>query len=125
MEQKPTEEADQKPTEEVDQDELQFPEDEVRKIIIDAVENVIGGNGYQHAKVDKWTTEIVEACTFELTNFMKPYKYILSCSIMQKNGAEIHTANSCFWDNNTDGSCTVRWENKTIICIVSIYGLAM
>ena len=24
---------------------------------------------------------------------------------MQKNGAGLHTASSCFWDNQTDGSC--------------------
>lgn len=27
--------------------------------------------------------------------------------IMQKNGAGLHTASSCFWNNDTDGSCTV------------------
>lgn len=25
--------------------------------------------------------------------------------IMQKNGAGLHTASSCFWDNSTDGEC--------------------
>ncbi len=28
--------------------------------------------------------------------------------ILQKNGAGLHTASSCYWDNSTDGSCTVR-----------------
>lgn len=87
--------------------------------------------------------------------------------ILQKNGAGLHTASSCFWDNSTDGktycktrqvfqiyfsyfkakrpksklnreiafndtdfcfstgNCTVRWENKTIYCIVSVFGLAI
>lgn len=45
--------------------------------------------------------------------------------IMQKNGAGLHTASSCFWNNETDGSCTVRWENKTMYCIVSVFGLAI
>lgn len=26
---------------------------------------------------------------------------------MQKNGAGLHTASSCYWNNETDGSCTV------------------
>ena len=36
-------------------------------------------------------------------------KYILTiwaaatCVIMQKNGAGIHSANSCYWDTVTDG----------------------
>lgn len=44
---------------------------------------------------------------------------------MQKNGAGLHSASSCYWDNNTDGTCTVRWENKTMYCIVSVFGLAI
>ena len=27
----------------------------------------------------------------------------VTCVIMQKNGAGLHTASSCFWDNSTDG----------------------
>ena len=49
----------------------------------------------------------------------------VTCVIMQKNGAGLHTASSCYWDNSTDGSCTVRWENKTMYCIVSVFGLAI
>ena len=77
--------------------------------------------------------------------------------VVQKNGAGLHTASSCYWDNSTDGewlrlfllgsslefrsfcvvskfaiaslnytgSCTVRWENKTMYCIVSVFGLAI
>ncbi len=44
---------------------------------------------------------------------------------MQKNGGGLHTASSCYWDNSSDGSCTVRWENKTMYCIVSVFGLAI
>lgn len=49
----------------------------------------------------------------------------VNCTIMQKNGAGLHTASSCYWDNASDGSCTVRWENKTMYCIVSVFGLAI
>ncbi|XP_060536017.1 dynein light chain Tctex-type [Cylas formicarius] len=107
------------------QEETQFVVDDISKIIKEAIETVIGGNSYQNSKVNNWTTAVVEACTSELTKLMKPYKYIVTCIIMQKNGAGLHTASSCYWDNNTDGSCTVRWENKTMFCIVSVYGLAI
>jgi len=49
----------------------------------------------------------------------------VTCAIMQKNGAGFHAASSCYWDNLTDGSCTVRWENKTMYVIVSVFGLAI
>eukprot|EP00069_Balaena_mysticetus_P012045 bmy_21554T0 len=89
-----------------------------------AIESAIGGNAYQHSKVNQWTTNVVEQTLSQLTKLGKPFKYIVTCVIMQKNGAGLHTASSCFWDSSTDGSCTVRWENKTMYCIVSAFGLS-
>uniref|UniRef100_A0A6P7FPU8 Uncharacterized protein LOC114329910 n=1 Tax=Diabrotica virgifera virgifera TaxID=50390 RepID=A0A6P7FPU8_DIAVI len=60
----------------------------------------------------------------ELTKLMKPYKYIITCTIMQTNRAGLHSA-SYYWDNNSDEGCTVCWENKTMFCLVSVYGLAI
>ena len=51
--------------------------------------------------------------------------FAVSCIIMQKNGAGLHTASSCFWDNQTDGSCTVRQEYKSMYCIVTVFGLGI
>ncbi|XP_010580131.1 PREDICTED: dynein light chain Tctex-type 1 isoform X1 [Haliaeetus leucocephalus] len=102
-----------------------FVVDEVSSIIKEAIESAIGGNAYQHSKVNQWTTSVVEQTLSQLTKLGKPFKYIVTCVIMQKNGAGLHTASSCFWDNSSDGTCTVRWENKTMYCIVSAFGLAI
>merc|ERR1712050_643338 len=106
-------------------EETTFVVDDVTNIIKESIENAIGGNAYQHNKVNQWTSNVVEQCLNHLTKLNKPFKYIVTCVIMQKNGAGLHTASSCFWDNSTDGSCTVRWENKTMYCIVSVFGLAI
>ena len=106
-------------------EETQFVVDEVSNIIKESIETTIGGNAYAHAKVSQWTNSVVESCLASLTKLQKPFKYIVTCVIMQKNGAGLHTASSCYWDNSTDGSCTVRWENKTMYCIVSVFGLAI
>ncbi|XP_065224708.1 dynein light chain Tctex-type 1 [Planococcus citri] len=110
--------------EEVDEQNL-FVVDEVSSIIKQSIEDAIGGNTYQQNKVNMWTTQVVESCLQALTKLNKPFKYIVTSTIMQKNGAGLHSASSCYWDNNTDGSCTVRWENKTMYCIVSVFGLAI
>ncbi|KAM5283677.1 dynein light chain Tctex-type 1 isoform 2-T2 [Hipposideros larvatus] len=102
-----------------------FVVDEVSNIVKEAIEGSIGGNAYQHSKVNQWTTNVVEQTLSQLTKLGKPFKYIVTCVIMQKNGAGLHTASSCFWDSSTDGSCTVRWENKTMYCIVSAFGLSI
>ncbi|KAL5280852.1 DYNLT1 family protein [Megaselia abdita] len=108
-----------------DREENQFIVDDVSKIIKEAIESTIGGNAYQQDKVNNWTGAVVENCLTVLTKQQKPYKYIVTSMIMQKNGAGLHTASSCYWNNETDGSCTVRWENKTMYCIVSVFGLAL
>ncbi|KAK0087131.1 hypothetical protein PV325_009284 [Microctonus aethiopoides] len=107
------------------QEEPQFVVDDVSKIIKEAIEVSIGGDAYHQSKVSQWTSNVVESCLGSLTKLQKPYKYIVNCTIMQKNGAGLHTASSCYWDNASDGSCTVRWENKTMYCIVSVFGLAI
>nr|ACO15040.1 Dynein light chain Tctex-type 1 [Caligus clemensi] len=106
-------------------EETQFVVDEVSNIIKESIESTIGGNGYAQSKVAQWTKSVVESCIASLTKLQKPFKYIVTCVIAQKNGAGLHTASSRYWDNLTDGSCTVRWENKTMYCIVSVFGLSV
>ncbi|XP_069788278.1 dynein light chain Tctex-type 1-like isoform X4 [Narcine bancroftii] len=106
-------------------EETTFIVDEVSGIIKESIETAIGGNAYQPSRVNQWTTSVVELCLSQLTKLGKPFKYIVTSVIMQKNGAGLHTASSCYWDNNADGSCTVRWENKTMYCIVSVFGLSI
>ncbi|XP_032398134.1 dynein light chain Tctex-type 1 [Etheostoma spectabile] len=107
------------------EDETAFVVEEVSKIIKESVEAAIGGNAYQHSRVNQWTTSVVEQCLSQLSKLGKPFKYIVTCIIMQKNGAGLQTASTCFWDNSSDGSCTVRWENKSMYCIVNVFGLAL
>ncbi|XP_047428984.1 dynein light chain Tctex-type 1 [Mugil cephalus] len=106
-------------------EETAFVVDEVSKIIKESVEAAIGGNVYQHNRVNQWTTNVVEQCLSQLSKLGKPFKYIITCVIMQKNGAGLQSASACFWDNSTDGSCAVRWENKSMYCIVSVFGLSI
>jgi len=75
--------------------------------------------------VSQWSSNIVEQSLKRLTALGKPFKYVVSVVILQKTGAGLHTASSCYWDNATDGSCTVRWENKTMYVISSVFGLAI
>jgi len=102
-----------------------FVVDEVQKVAKEVIETILGGNVYQQSKVNQWNSNIVEQVLAQLTKQNKPFKYIVTCVVMQKNGAGLHTAASCFWDNATDGSCIVRWDNKSLHCIVQVFGLAI
>lgn len=41
-----------------------------------SIEGAIGGNSYQHNKVNQWTSNVVEQCLNQLTKLGKPFKYI-------------------------------------------------
>lgn len=49
----------------------------------------------------------------------------VSIVLLQKNGAGLVTAASCLFDTDTDGTRTVRWENATMCCICSVFGLTL
>uniref|UniRef100_A0AAY5K9Q4 Dynein light chain Tctex-type 1 n=1 Tax=Esox lucius TaxID=8010 RepID=A0AAY5K9Q4_ESOLU len=102
-----------------------FDADDVFGIIKESVEGTMGGNIFQQNRVDQWTSNVVELCLSQLSKLGKPFKYIVTCIIMQRNGAGLQTASSCFWDDTTDGSCTFKWENESMHCIVTVFGLAI
>ncbi|KAM9432703.1 dynein light chain Tctex-type 1 [Salvelinus alpinus] len=106
-------------------EETAFVVDDITTIIKDTVQTTIGSSAYQQNRINQWTSSVVETSLNQLSKLGKPFKYIVTCIILQKNGAGLHTASSCFWDNTMDRSCTVRWENKTTYCIVCVFGLAV
>ena len=47
----------------------------------------------------------------------------MTCVVIQNNGAGIHAASTCYWDNSQDKSTIIKWENKSVFCLVNIFGL--
>ncbi|VDP30968.1 unnamed protein product, partial [Echinostoma caproni] len=80
-----------------------FVTDEVKNIVKDSIESTVGTSTYSHTKVQQWTSSVIEQCLNHLTKLGKPFKYVVTCVIMQKSGAGLHTASSCYWDSATDG----------------------
>jgi dynein light chain Tctex-type 1 len=78
--------------------------------------------------VPQWVNAICEGVVADLTALEKPFKYMVTCVIMQRNGAGIHTANSCFYDTVNDGMAQYKWpkekqnDQKTMYCIVTVFG---
>jgi dynein light chain Tctex-type 1 len=96
--------------------------DEVNAVVKECIESTIQNSSYHHNKVGQWNSNIVEQILKKLTGLNKPFKYISTCTIMQKNGAGLHVASSCFWDNSSDGKIYAfyysilrsRYSNKVI-----------
>lgn len=47
--------------------------------------------------------QVIEHAMKRLKDRKEAFKYIVTCVIMQKNGAGMHMATSCHWDNSSDG----------------------
>ncbi|CAL8094047.1 unnamed protein product [Calicophoron daubneyi] len=104
---------------------MKFSNDEVNGIILKNVETIIGNTNYTQEKAQTWAKDILAACLDQLQKLTKPYKYIVNCSIIQKDSGGLYNASSCYWDNTRDNMCTVRWDNRFLHCIVTVYGIAV
>mmetsp|Transcript_25661 Transcript_25661/g.57690 ORF Transcript_25661/g.57690 Transcript_25661/m.57690 type:complete len:94 (-) Transcript_25661:21-302(-) len=89
-------------------DETAFDKDQIKTILKDCVEETLGQHTYEHAKVGQWINDVCEKSTKKLIALSKPFKYVVTCVIVQRNGAGLHTAASCFWDSANDGSASFR-----------------
>jgi dynein light chain Tctex-type 1 len=103
-----------------------FPSEEIQSAGQEIVGNILGSHTYTQSEVGKWTDQIVNEVMSRLTNkYPGQFKFIVTAVLMQKTGAGLNTAAACFWDSTTDGSCLVRWENKTMTVIVQVFGVAL
>mmetsp|Transcript_27088 Transcript_27088/g.31251 ORF Transcript_27088/g.31251 Transcript_27088/m.31251 type:complete len:116 (-) Transcript_27088:825-1172(-) len=106
--------------------DAEFVSEQVTEIAKSALESVFQNDNIQYSKdkVDSWCHTIIEACIKDLVKLQKPFKYVVTCIIMEKNGAGLQTAATAFWDAKTDGLCSVQLENKaTFDCIVTIFAM--
>ena len=107
------------------EEDTTFIVDQVSSIVEEAVEVTIGSNAYTISKINTWINSIVEMTLTNLAKLQKCFKYVVTCVILEKIGAGLSLASSCYWDKEMDGSCTVRWENKTTCIIVNVFGLSL
>ncbi len=106
-------------------DTAEFNVEDAENIVRHAIHNVLNEHSYNVKKVNEWTNGIVNHCLKELQALGRPFKYIITCIIMQKNGAGLNTSASMFWDATKDGLCKINWQNPTMHCIVSVYGICV
>ncbi|DBA02218.1 TPA: hypothetical protein N0F65_007628, partial [Lagenidium giganteum] len=85
-------------------EELAFVAEEVDRIILSSIDTCLKDEVYDELKVTHWVDTICESIMKGLSEVRKPLKYIVTCMIMQKNGAGVHSSISCHWDTVTDAT---------------------
>lgn len=111
-------------------EESEFIAEEVEQIVVASIEAHLKDQTHDEAKVARWVDSICESCMQQLAELAKPFKFVVTAAVMQKNGAGLHTCSSSFWDTVSDGSVTIKWpgekskeQNKSLYCIVTVFGL--
>ena len=82
----------------------EFLAEDAETIVKNALQTTLSEVQYDPAKVDVWANAVTDACLKGLQGLSKPFKYIVTTTIMQKNGAGLHSAVAAFWDSKKDGA---------------------
>mmetsp|Transcript_3004 Transcript_3004/g.4442 ORF Transcript_3004/g.4442 Transcript_3004/m.4442 type:complete len:115 (-) Transcript_3004:79-423(-) len=103
--------------------EKKFNHEDTLKIIEEELKDLLGNEVYDSKAVHGWSSQIVERVLKKLCKQNKPFKYIVTCVIMQRNGAGLHTATTCYWDKKLDDSCSHPWSNPTMHAICTVFAV--
>lgn len=107
---------------------MSFDIDEIKKIIKEVIHEKLDEKEFLYENIRQWNIDILNEILNRLDenqykNANQQMKYIVTVLIGEKNA--LHTALSCVWDGTTDGCVTVKWENKSLFSIISVFGLAV
>ena len=109
-------------------DEKDFDSEQVQNIAKAAVELVVKGDqniAYQKDKVNQWCQQIIDSCIKDLAKLDKPFKYAVTCIIMQNNGSGLQSAATAYWETKKDGLISVQLGGETFFCIVTIFAMSI
>ena len=100
----------------------------IKKELISMVDNItrrfLGNKEYDRGKAQLWCDGINAEIIKSLNQQQRGFKFIIHSTISKKGEASLHFSNNFLWNRNTDGSIFVKYENATLKCFVSLYGLA-
>ncbi|CAM9339336.1 unnamed protein product [Ectocarpus sp. 8 AP-2014] len=114
-------------------EQLAFIPEQVESILMTVVDGILRTEVYLEEKVSHWVNTICDRSMQELHDLSKPFKYVVSCVIVQKNGAGFHIGHSAYWDISNDNICQVAWptdkmreqQGSRMKCVVTVFGLSL
>ena len=64
-----------------------FRQEDIETVIKSAIGSTLGDVIYDHCRVNDWSNSIINSALKGLQSLNRPYKYVITVIIMQKNGA--------------------------------------
>lgn len=99
--------------------------EQVRHTVTNSVDKVLGSATYDASKVPAWVDSITAEILDYLQKLSEEFKYVVTVVMLQRSNTGFHLFSTCFWDQTLDGTVTVQWENKTMHCVVTVFGVAL
>lgn len=99
--------------------------EQVYKITQEVVENSLQKRVYSSKDVQNWVNVVADNVMRALTDYNKNFKYMVTSIIMQKSDSGLNVASTCYWNSQSDGYCTIKWENQSMFCIVNVFAVSL
>jgi dynein light chain Tctex-type 1 len=96
------------------------------RVVETAVERQLDGRRFNAAQVPRWVDALNGEVAGELGRACPNVKYAVSTVLYERSrGAGLELGSTALLDDDLDSSVSVTWENDTIGCIVTVFGLAL
>ena len=84
-------------------DDLSFPQEEINGILQTVVETTLETAEWDEKKVPGWINDICDKTMKQLIEMKYPYKFVVTCMLIQKTDKPLMSSFSVSWENNMDG----------------------
>lgn len=79
---------------------------------------------YEETSANGWSTTIISEILEDLGETESEwFRFLVSCTIISKEMSTAHTMGMALWDKDNDGSVSVDWENESMRCCVTVWGI--
>jgi len=119
-----------------------FDKERIHKIVYDGVDKTLTGQTYKRENAKQWIEAVTETTMAHLNQYQQQkkeefskqtqtpddhlvpvvMKYMVHVVLLKKSpSVGFHSATSAIWDPNTDGMCSVAWENESMHCLITVF----
>lgn len=97
--------------------------DEIKEKITQANELTLKDQVFATQNASQWSSTIIETILKGMQSFNKPYKYIVTVVLLQKTGGALCSTCVAHWNKDYDVVVSDKFENDTIQCLTTVYGI--
>lgn len=99
-----------------------FNPSQVQDLISTTVKGILKNREFQSEKVNEWLSAIFEDICRKLSLLGLRFKYCCTGTITQNCGAGLMQCNSGRIEKNSDAYAFFKYQESTILCVITVYG---